>query len=180
MCATTRKRLRIVPRRFGATTCTFSPFARSSRSGYDSPLQPDAAVKPGRITWWSACTPQRPRRSSASPSTVPAEAADVPNLVAVNGREKMAHWAVGRAQDPGHAGGYIRGMVHSTEPVVGPLVCACAGEVTVGADDQFDVRVQPPFVVFDGCHRCAGWVGHGQAGWTYPIAAMLIVTKKAP
>jgi hypothetical protein len=56
------------------------------------------------------------------------DAADVPNLVAVHGREKMAHWAVGRAQDPGHAGRYIRGMVHSTEPVLGPLVCACAGE----------------------------------------------------
>ena len=95
---------------------------------------------------------------------------DVPVLVAVNGRVPLADWAAIRARDPGHAGSYIRGMVDSPEPVAGPLVCACAGE-TLGEE----ICVQPPLVVFDGCHRGAAWVlrgsvisllrcGHSRAG----------------
>ena len=100
------------------------------------------------------------------------DAGDVPVLVAVNGRAPLADWAAVRARDPGHAGGYIRAMVDSPEPVAGPLVCACAGEA-VGER----VRVQPPLVVFDGCHRGAAWVLRGSAD---PIAARLILTEQPP
>jgi hypothetical protein len=97
---------------------------------------------------------------------------DVPVLVAVDGRAPLADWAAVRARDPGHAGRYIRAMVDSPEPVVGPLICACAGEA-VGEE----VRIQPPLVVFDGCHRGAAWVLRGSAD---PIAARLIVTERPP
>jgi hypothetical protein len=100
------------------------------------------------------------------------DAGDVPTLVAVNGRAPLADWAAGRARDLGHAGGYIRAMVDSPEPIAGPLVCACAGEA-VGEE----VRVCLPLVVFDGCHRGAAWVLRGSADI---IAARLILTEQPP
>lgn len=101
------------------------------------------------------------------------DAGDVPALVAVNGRAPLADWAAVRARDLGYAGNYIRAMVDSPEPVAGPLVCACAGEA-VGKEVR---SVQPPLVVFDGCHRGAAWVLR-RAG--DPIAARLILTEQPP
>jgi hypothetical protein len=76
------------------------------------------------------------------------DAADLPLVVAVNGRDPLAKWAAARAQDTGHAGRYIREMLNSARPVTGGLVCACAGTVTTSGLD-----LRPPLVVYDGCHR---------------------------
>ena len=76
-------------------------------------------------------------------------------------------------RDAAHSGEYVRGMAAAAEPVVGPLVCTCVGEVVNG-----ELRLHPPFVVFDGWHRGAAWVLHGRAQRAYPIAVRLIVTQQ--
>jgi hypothetical protein len=63
-------------------------------------------------------------------------------------------------------------MAAGVDPIVGPLVCSCMGEV-VGEE----LQLRPPFVVFDGWHRGAAWVLHGRAERVYSIAGRLIVTR---
>ncbi len=67
----------------------------------------------------------------------------------------------------------VRRMAAAPEPVVGPLICTCVGEVVTDG-----IRQQPPFVVFDGWHRGAAWVLHGRAGRAYPITARIIATQR--
>ena len=58
--------------------------------------------------------------------------------------------------------------------VLGPLTCACKGDVTPSG-----LQLSPPFVIFDGWNRMAAWISHGKQGMTYSIAANIILTKSA-
>jgi hypothetical protein len=100
------------------------------------------------------------------------DASDIPLLVAVTGRLPLTEWAALRAESPGHEGPYIKGMVASPEPIAGPLVVVCSGELTIGG-----VTCQAPLVVFEGCHRGGAWVLKGAP---HRIRAGLILTERPP
>ncbi len=66
---------------------------------------------------------------------------------------------------------FLRRLADRTDVVTGPLTCSARkmdGEV---------LKVLPPIVIFDGCHRAAAWIMQVRRGADYPIAASLIVTQ---
>jgi hypothetical protein len=97
---------------------------------------------------------------------------DLPLINIADGRP-ISDWTTAVECDATHSGKYVREMAAAAEPIVGPLVCTCVGEVVSG-----DLRVYPPFVIFDGWHRGAAWVLHQTAGRAYPIAARVIATQR--
>ena len=69
---------------------------------------------------------------------------------------------------------YVRVMADSNSEVLGPLPCACKGDVTSSG-----LQLSAPFVIFDGWNRMAAWILNGKQGMTYSIAANIILTKSA-
>ncbi len=99
-------------------------------------------------------------------------AEDLPHLLIADGRP-ATEWTTAVQQDASRSGADVRALAAASQPVTGPLVCTCVGETVDGG-----LRLRPPFVIFDGWHRGAAWILHGQSGKVYPISANVIVTER--
>jgi len=60
---------------------------------------------------------------------------DLPLVNIADGRP-MTEWATAVERDATHSGEYVRAMAAAERPIVGPLVCTCAGEIVSSGDLQ--------------------------------------------